>query len=251
MKKIFYTALLALSLLLLIVWFSPIAFTATHVGSKWGWVAFGFTTSGGPIGFLILLLLTGIAYTLSEKSLKEKAFIFLKSVVSLIIVFGVLGWINEFFTKPILKLQRPSHVYMLKQTNIPEKIDELYTLTKKERGQFFAELIKNNTEAFKNIDAKIQNHWVEEAGFSFPSGHTFNAFLFAMVISYAIYFNRNRPKLRKLFFIPFIWALGVGVSRVAMGAHTALDVSAGASLGILLGMLFLYIDFTRHWLTRK
>lgn len=72
-----------------------------------------------------------------------------------------------------------------------------------------------------------------------------------MVISYAIYFNRNRPKLRKLFFIPFIWAIGVGVSRVAFGAHTALDVSAGACLGILLGMLFLYINFTLHWLTRK
>lgn len=236
---------------MLIVWLSPIAFTAIHVGSKWGLLAFGFTTSGGPIGFLILLLLTGIAYTLSEKSLKGKLIIFLKSVVSLVIVFGVLAWVNESVTKPILKLQRPSHVYMLKQVNELDKIDYLYTLSKKERGAVFAEILKEDPSKFADIDKKIQNHWIEEAGFSFPSGHTFNAFLFAMVISYAIYFNRNRPKLRKLFFLPFIWALSVGVSRVAMGVHTALDVSAGASLGIVLGMLFLYIDFTRHWLTNK
>ena len=93
---------------------------------------------------------------MSEKGIKEKVFIFLKSVVSLIIVFGVLGWINEFYTKPILKLQRPSHVYMLKQTNIPEKIDELYTLTKKERGQFFAELIKIIQKHLKTLILKFK-----------------------------------------------------------------------------------------------
>ena len=142
-------------------------------------------------------------------------------------------------------------MYMLEKVNELDRIDYLYTLSKKERGSIFAEILKEDSLKFVDIDKKIQAHWVEEAGFSFPSGHTFNAFLFTMVISYAIYFNRNRPKLRKLFFIPFIWVLGVGVSRVALGAHTALDVSAWACLGILLGMLFLYIDFTRHWLTLK
>jgi phosphatidylglycerophosphatase B len=237
--------------LLLVVWLTPVAFTACSSGSTWCLIAYGFTTSGGAIGFFTLLLLTGFFYTLSEKILRQKVIIFFKSVLSLILVFGTLAWINEHYTKPIWKLQRPSHVYMLKQTNIPEKIDTLYLLSKKDRGQFFAALLKNNVDKFNNIDARIQDHWIEEAGFSFPSGHTFNAFLFAMVISYAIYFNRSRPKLRKLFFIPFVWAVCVGISRVAMGAHTALDVSAGATLGILLGWLFLYIDFTRHWLTRK
>jgi len=104
---------------------------------------------------------------------------------------------------------------------------------------------------FKQIDPGILNHWIDEAGFSFPSGHTFNAFLFAMILAYAIYFNRSKPQWRHLFFIPFLWALGVAVSRVALGAHTALDVTAGAGLGIITGTVFLYIDKTRHWLTNK
>ena len=77
-KKIFYTALIALSILLLIVWLSSITFSAIHLDSKWGWVDFGFTTSGGNIGFFIILLLTTIAYTVNEKSIKQKIFIFLK-----------------------------------------------------------------------------------------------------------------------------------------------------------------------------
>ena len=219
--------------------------------SIWGDIAFGFTTSGGPIGFFILLILTGVFYTLSEQTIKRKLIVFAKTILSLTFIFGVLGWINEHYTKPIMKLQRPSHVYMLKQTNCIDKIDTLYELSKKERCAYFSELIKNNQKQFEQIDHKIQEHWIVEAGFSFPSGHTFNAFLFAMMISYALYFNKKNPKWKKFYFVPFIWALGVAISRVAMGAHTALDVSAGAGLGIFLGSIFLYFDHTRHWLTRR
>ncbi len=94
-------------------------------------------------------------------------------------------------------------------------------------------------------------HWVQESGFSFPSGHSFNAFLLAMVLAYGIYHNQFRAQWRKLFVLPFIWALAVAVSRVAIGVHTPLDVSTGAAMGIGLGILLLYIDFTRHWLTQN
>jgi phosphatidylglycerophosphatase B len=140
---------------------------------------------------------------------------------------------------------------MLKHTGQEKALDSLYQLSKKERREYFSRLVQNNAAVFGDIDASIRQHWIDEAGFSFPSGHTFNAFLFAMIIAYAIYYNRSRPALRKLFVLPFIWALGVGLSRVAVGAHSALDVSAGAAMGILVGTLFLYIDLTRHWLTRK
>jgi undecaprenyl-diphosphatase len=61
---------------------------------------------------------------------------------------------------------------------------------------------------------------------SFPSGHTATAFAGAMVVA-ALY-----PRLR--------WpALGlaalVGLSRVYLGVHFALDVLAGAALGIIVG----------------
>ncbi len=250
-KTIFYIALLSLAILIGLVYFAPIAFTACAPNSLWCHLAYWFTSSGGPLGFFLLLLLTGFSYTLSEQSIKQKTIVFLKSIISLCLFFGVLALINERYTKPILKSQRPSHVYMLSQTNHIEAIDSLYSLTKEERKLYFANLIKNNPLSFTKIDPEIQQHWIKEAGFSFPSGHTFNAFLFAMILSYAIYKNRSKAHLKNLFFMPFVWAILVAVSRVSVGAHTALDVSAGAALGIGVGMLFLYIDFSRHWLTRK
>ena len=250
-KHILYIAVATFLVLLAIVYSCPIAFTACSTNSVWCSLAFILTSSGGPAGFFGLVLITGFCYTLQETSLKSKVRVFIISIISLVIFFGVLAFINEKVTKPILKSQRPSHVFMLNQTGHITTIDSLYQLSKKEREIYFAELIKNNPHSFTKIDEDVQKHWVEEAGFSFPSGHTFNAFLFAMIIAYAIYYNRTWPKLQKLFFVPFIWALAVGISRVAMGAHTAFDVSVGSALGVVTGALFLYIDKTRHWLTRK
>lgn len=200
---------------------------------------------------MALLVLTGCFYSSSQLTLKAKLNVFFVSIVSLLVFFGSLAWINEYYTKPILKLQRPSHVYMLDKIGDLQKIDAVYQLSSKEREAFFQKLITANPAHFQNIDVDIQKHWIDEAGFSFPSGHTFNAFLFAMLIAYAIYYNRSRPALRKLYFLPFVWAFFVGISRVSMGAHSALDVSCGAVLGILIGYVFLRIDFTRLMLTRK
>jgi phosphatidylglycerophosphatase B len=236
---------------LVLAWLTPLAFTACSPHSKWCTIAYSFTTSGGKYGFLILLLFTGWCYTLSESRLSGKLIIFLKTVISLTLFFGALAFLNEHYTKPLLKLQRPSHVYMLEQTGTLAQIDSLYARSKQDRQAFFAQLLQNKAPSFQQIDPKVQEHWIEEAGFSFPSGHSFNAFLFAIILAYAIIHNRSKPEWRRFYFIPFIWALGVAVSRVALGAHSALDVSAGAALGIMLGCLFLYIDITRHWLTRK
>lgn len=233
------------------VFFTPIAFTACSPHSIWCHVAYGFTNSGGKYGFLFLLMITGVFYASSADGIKNKTLVFIKSIVALILIFGALAFVNERITKPILKLQRPSHVYMLHQTGLSSAIDSLYHLDKDTRRDFFKSLLKTQPLKFEDIDAGIQEHWIDESGFSFPSGHTFNAFLFAMILSYAILHNRSYPGLRNLFILPFIWAFLVAVSRVAVGAHSALDVSFGAGLGILLGWLFLYVDKTRHWLTRK
>lgn len=58
--------------------------------------------------------------------------------------------------------------------------------------------------------------------FSFPSGHTSAAFLFAVIIASAI------PLLIPLL---FIWAITVGFARVILGVHFPTDTVAGALLG--------------------
>lgn len=233
------------------MFFTPIPFTACSPNGYWCELSYAITSSGGPLGFFTLLIVTAFFYASSQQNKREKILTFIKSLLALIIFFGVLAFINERYTKPILKSQRPSHVYMLNKTGLSNAIDSLYQLDKQARKEFFDVLVKTHPSEFSQIAPAIQRHWVEEAGFSFPSGHSFNAFLFAMILSYAIFHNRSYPKLRNLFFVPFVWSLLVAVTRVAIGAHSAFDVCAGATLGIILGFLFLYSDKTRHWLTRK
>ena len=62
--------------------------------------------------------------------------------------------------------------------------------------------------------------------FSFPSGHTMNAFAIATVL--ALRFPALSPGLLLL-------ATSVGASRVVLGLHFASDVWAGAALGSLIG----------------
>lgn len=62
--------------------------------------------------------------------------------------------------------------------------------------------------------------------FSFPSGHTCAAFLFAAISSHYL------PSVLSLF---FLWATAVGVSRVVVGVHYPSDVVAGAVLGLVIG----------------
>jgi membrane-associated phospholipid phosphatase len=38
---------------------------------------------------------------------------------------------------------------------------------------------------------------------------------------------------------------------VALGAHSILDVTAGALMGVLIGGLLLYVDISRHLITNK
>lgn len=65
-----------------------------------------------------------------------------------------------------------------------------------------------------------------------PSGHTITAFAAAT----AIYFTLA-PQRRRRFLWLFLVALGVGLSRLAVGAHWPADVAVGAALGILSGLV--------------
>jgi membrane-associated phospholipid phosphatase len=65
-----------------------------------------------------------------------------------------------------------------------------------------------------------------------PSGHTLTAFAVASALFFALPAGR-RARHAWL----FVLAAGTGLSRIAVGAHWPGDVAAGASLGLLAGML--------------
>ncbi len=233
--------------MLCLVWFLPVEFSACSIDSLWCGTAYWLTESAGKYGTLLIIVLAAFLYTLRIKSKKEKIITFFSSAAALFIILAVFAYTNEHFTKKILKYPRPSHTYIISQSGQKVNLDSMYKLEIEQRKEFLHQLIISSTVLTATIDKKVLDHWVEEAGYSFPSGHSFNAFLLACILSFSIYHSRYK----KLVVIPFVWALSIAVSRVAIGAHSALDVSVGAALGILIAMLLLYFDTTRKLITRK
>jgi len=66
------------------------------------------------------------------------------------------------------------------------------------------------------------------SGKSFPSAHATNNFFAAFTLSH--FFNKHRHKF-------YIIAFLVAISRVFVGVHYPLDITAGALLGILIGFI--------------
>jgi membrane-associated phospholipid phosphatase len=73
-------------------------------------------------------------------------------------------------------------------------------------------------------------------GRSFPSGHTSQAFFLATVL--AQHFGRGAFALLLLYAL----ALGIGLTRMYVGAHYPRDVLAGAILGTAWGLLGAILD---------
>lgn len=96
-----------------------------------------------------------------------------------------------------------------------------------ERAIYF--VLKNSCRRHRPADAiqNFQSFIVPSDKFSFPSGHTSAAFLFATLIS------SQFPVL-----LPFLlmWGVLVGLSRVFLGVHFPTDTVIGALLGTCVAL---------------
>ena len=66
--------------------------------------------------------------------------------------------------------------------------------------------------------------------FSLPSGHTSGAFLFVTFLAFGI---------SPMFLPLYLWAAGVGASRVILGVHFPTDIVIGALIGTSIALWFI------------
>ena len=237
-----------MALILLLI---PFGFSATILHSWWTNTAYILTESAGVNGTLLGIFVACYLYTIQEIGFKNKIIVFSKSMIGLMLIISLFAISNEYLTKPYFKFQRPSHLYLLQKLHLESKIDSIYHLSKEERALWFRQKTQEEAKIFAEINPRVLEHWLNEAGYSFPSGHTFNAFLLACIFAFGIKNNSKIKSWQSLYLLPFIWAIGVGISRVSLGVHTLQDVCTGALLGVLIGNILLKVDQSRNWITHK
>ncbi len=250
LKRVVFFSLISFAILMVLVWFVPVAFSACKTDSRWCSFAYWITESAGKYGTVLIIVVTGIFYSVRFETWKQRGFNFLKATVALFIFLGTFAWFNEHITKKATRVPRPSHSFIFEQARPNIAVDSMYFMEEEKRHELLKELIDTNKEKFISFDKKVIEHWIEEAGYSFPSGHSFNAFLLANIMAFSL-FNSRRKFARNIWFLPLMWAPVVAISRVAIGAHSALDVSFGAGMGILISTLFLYFDNARKLIIHK
>lgn len=84
---------------------------------------------------------------------------------------------------------------------------------------------------------------VMENGYSFPSGHAMNSFVFYVTLAYLFfYFTKNRKLSFLVLFMAIAIVIMIGVSRIYLGVHYPSDVIAGYLGGLGLFMVFLFLS---------
>ncbi|MFP6901745.1 MAG: phosphatase PAP2 family protein, partial [Opitutales bacterium] len=185
-----------------------------------------------------LLLLATVLVAAKHTGAKARILKGIHFLGGVVLVLGAFAVTNEFVTKPYVAASRPYALKLEAEGLLEAK--EFYALPDKEaRRVFLRKTLDENPEhpLVQSLDPEIREHWELETGFSFPSGHSLNAFLFAVFIAFLI--QGLFTKGKRWVWIPFLWACGICLSRIAVGAHSPLDVTVGSLFGGLAGCLLL------------
>lgn len=203
-------------------------------------VAYILSFSGGkfgaPVIAVIMLLLLVSRKGPSKKRKWQEAVVLIS--VSLLLAGGGAA-LNEHIVKNEFKVPRPNIIWLAGESaagSLGMSAEHFYQLgDKMARRQPLLDVL-NQVPAPVLLSESVRSHWVEETGYSFPSGHAFSAMFFAsLFLLFAVRYLSS--KRQRVFYALLPWALAVCYSRTLLRVHTPTDIFVGGLQGVLLGIL--------------
>ena len=201
-------------------------------GQKYGTfdlILFIITESGSaPYFALITSLILAIWLSMRCKLLKHHWVIIFLSVF---LLQGTTQVIKSTI-KTLWEEPRPYMSYMVEQG---VELEPFYELSRKERG-----IVVQNTLINDQTTPKwLENHWQKETGYSFPSGHTMFAVMWAFII--VGFLSREKdPKTPLIMGIMILWAGLMMISRMRLGMHFPIDLFVSTLIGYPIALFFFY-----------
>lgn len=193
------------------------------------------TTGTAPYGVATVLVVLALAYRYMPNALFIN--LFLAIGLSQVLSLSTSHALKSFFKEP-----RPNLVYLAEQA-LPEEAqltpDTFYQLAHSDRSRVIAEALnelQTRTSAVK-LSPKIHQHWEDEIGYSFPSGHTIFAVTLVLTASYYLLLA-GLPLFTSAL---LAWGLLMGLSRMLLGMHWPQDVLFSTLLAAIISSLSIFL----------
>lgn len=176
---------------------------------------------------------------------------FVRRIVEFVVIYGVVlvviqVWVNiepsakAYFAqvRPVIwqLSTMPDGTPALGMTN-----EDFYKLPDRPSTDRRDLLMKVLSDDFKAIPVApmIRQHWTSMTDYGFPSGHAvgamLNAFLFLTLGFYLL-----PPSWRWPMYLVFAWMIAICYSRPMLREHAPVQVLAGGTIGILLGLIVFF-----------
>ncbi len=237
-KRILLPALIAFSLLFVILLFLPEDYSLyardTIIIKFWIFI----TITGNPIGVIISVFITTFILIFSTRKflrLHHSLLIFIFIGIGL----GAAGYYLINYLKASFPEPRPYYQFLSENKSLPEKLEEFTKLTPAQRRLLFSQdsLFAKPPEG---VNPDIYKLWLSETALSFPSGHAFNSAFLGILYTTILFFTWGK-RFKFLYLAPLVWMIFVCLSRVILGLHHKIDVVFGSLLGLLAALIFVYV----------
>jgi phosphatidylglycerophosphatase B len=161
--------------------------------------------------------------------------------ISLAVVMALVlagnGVLNEDVVKPLFGVPRPNIEAWAESGQLGSDIADADTFyargSKDERRLLLEERLPEASNL--GVTDLVRAHWVHEAGYSFPSGHSTTATAFATVlVGIGLTWLTGWRRTVATVIVP-VWAGAVILTRIVLDVHTTVDVVAGTVAGLIWG----------------